>query len=231
MSKKSSRGQDHPRASTQEGSGEKESTKRHVYIEPGAKIDFVEDLRKQQKAQQDENTVQQRKQLFWTKVAAALILLYTIFSGWQVKLARDTFIATNRPYIGVSGVPIWTPEAGTPDKPLKEFVFHADIKNFGTVPGTNFVFAWKVFLGGIEQTNSAKIPDQPSTLFPGQSVYLRAEFGHDEFPAIASGEKTLVFETSYRYDGPSDTYVGCQKYHYSARSNAFFNLGNCKPDI
>lgn len=64
MSKKSNRGQDHPRASTHEGSGEKESTKRHVYVEPGAKIDFVEDLRKQQKAQQDENTVQQKKQLF-----------------------------------------------------------------------------------------------------------------------------------------------------------------------
>jgi hypothetical protein len=62
-------------------------------------IDIVQDLRNEIKAANHESSTQNRKQLFWTKVAAGLIFLYTLASFWQLKVARDTFIAQERPWV------------------------------------------------------------------------------------------------------------------------------------
>ena len=160
MSKKHHKpGADHPSADPKEDGGEEKSTKRHVYVEPGVQIDFVEDLRKQQKTNRSEDTTQHNKQLFWTKVAAGLILLYTLFSGWQVKIAKDTFTATNRPYVGVNTIAVSygsydsTGRAKFEQTPTRESEIaamsaRAEIKNFGPVPGVNFHVLVKVFIDG-----------------------------------------------------------------------------------
>jgi hypothetical protein len=75
-----------------EDSREERSTKRHVYIEPGVKIDLVESLRKQQETAQNESTCHQQKQLFWTKVASALLFITAGLPAWQgysTKLSAD----------------------------------------------------------------------------------------------------------------------------------------------
>lgn len=67
---------------------------------------------------QSENKTHNDKQLFWTKVAAFLLLLAAGFAGWQgystkkaadaansaARTARETLIASNRPWIAVGDV-------------------------------------------------------------------------------------------------------------------------------
>jgi hypothetical protein len=108
MSKKSKRRENNPTALARDGSREEESTNRHVYIEPGVKIDLVDDLKEQQKAAQTDGATHQRKQLFWTKVAAALLLCTAGFSAWQAYLthiaiteSRENFQRDQRAWIGV----------------------------------------------------------------------------------------------------------------------------------
>lgn len=75
----------------QKGGKEKPSNC-HVYIDPGIKIDFVDDLREQYKTSQNDQTIHQNTQLFWTKIAAGLLLVTAIFTGWQgcsTKIAAD----------------------------------------------------------------------------------------------------------------------------------------------
>jgi hypothetical protein len=49
----------HPTTKPKHDRGEEESPKRHVYAEPGVKIDLVEDLKQQHKTSEAENTAHQ----------------------------------------------------------------------------------------------------------------------------------------------------------------------------
>jgi hypothetical protein len=98
--------QNHPTPQPKQPSSEKESTNRHVYIEPGVKMDLVDDLKKQFKAAQDENTAHQNRSLFWTKIAAAVLLIYTFLTGWLGLPTRESidnntrqFQKDQRPYV------------------------------------------------------------------------------------------------------------------------------------
>jgi hypothetical protein len=222
-----------PPTQPKESGSEEKSTDRHVYVEPGVKIDLVDDLRKQQQTYHEENTAQQRKQYFWTKVAAGLILLYTLFSGWQVKIARDTFNAANRPYVGVGGVGVnhigknASGEIVVSQTRTKETValnVTPQIKNFGLVPGTNFFGKWRVFIAGVEQPHW-EIPNRPTTIFPTQTIYITGQVRPPEYPGVMSGEKVLAFEMTIEYDGPSSHYKECNRFQYDPPTNSFFNLG------
>src|SRR5437868_10601215 len=81
-----------------------ESTKRHVYVEPGVKIDLVEDLRKEYDASQRKSATHNEKQLFWTKVAAGLLTLTALFAFWQAYFANRTAkiaLIDQRPFLVV----------------------------------------------------------------------------------------------------------------------------------
>src|ERR1700682_747758 len=98
-----------PNPETKKTGGDEKSTNRHVYVEPGVQIDFVKDLKDQHQTSQTEDRAQQKKQLFWTRVATALILLYTAFAGWQtvltnvaIKDGRNNFIKDQRPYVWIA---------------------------------------------------------------------------------------------------------------------------------
>jgi hypothetical protein len=88
--------------------GEEESTKRHVYVEPGVQIDFVKDLRAKYDATQRDDKTDKAKQLFWTRIAAGLLLLAAGFAGWQdyltraaIRDAREQFVKDQRPYVWI----------------------------------------------------------------------------------------------------------------------------------
>jgi hypothetical protein len=76
--------------SAQPNLSHEETTNRHVYIEPGAQIDFVEDLKKKYEWAQSEERAHSTKQLFWTKVGAALVLIYASIAFWQGYLTRKS---------------------------------------------------------------------------------------------------------------------------------------------
>jgi hypothetical protein len=83
--------QPHPKPD--KNGGKKETTNRHVYVEPGVQIDFVKDLREQHKTEHDEDTAHNKRQLFWTKVGAVLVLAYAILTFWQACSTRQASLA------------------------------------------------------------------------------------------------------------------------------------------
>src|SRR2546421_63426 len=90
MSKHKSRGPKTDKPTTHGGNpADKETTKRHVYVEPGVQIDVVQDLKHQHETERAEDAAAHKKQLFWTRVAAVLVLIYTVVSGWQGFLTRN----------------------------------------------------------------------------------------------------------------------------------------------
>ena len=93
-------------SATNDNAGQKENTNRHVYIEPGAKIDFVQDLRDKYDASQQDSTSHSQKILFWTKISAALLFIYAGLTFWQGYLTRESinnsskhFQIDQRPYV------------------------------------------------------------------------------------------------------------------------------------
>jgi hypothetical protein len=139
-----------------------------------------------------------------------------------------------RPYIGVDSItPLfyWEDAKGEhfsqrrdPQANILDFIAH--IKNFGPVPGTNFVANWKIFVGGQLETGR-KIPDRPFTLYPGQPANLSGQIGTNDFPSIMNGTKTLVVRVMVWYDGPSGHYQECDKRQFLPEVQAFANLGPC----
>jgi hypothetical protein len=236
MSQKFKHIKNHPDPKPQKDGGEEKSTNRHVYIEPGTKIDFVEDLRKKYDTAQGDDSTHKTQQIFWTKVASVLLLLTAGFTGWQVKIARDTYYASQRPFVGANGIqPIYisfdsdgTPKiTNAPTEKTTRLSFRAEIRNFGPVPGMNFKSDWKVSLGGVVEKGD-KIPDHPHTIFPGQSVFLTGSVGGNPYLSLMKGEKTLEIEIRDEYDGAKH-YTECQKYQYAPDVNGFWNLGACTP--
>jgi len=219
------------------GGGKKKSTNCHVYIEPGVKIDLVDDLKQQQKTSEANNTAHQNKQIFWTKVAAGLLLLTAGFSGWQVKIAHDTFNAANRPYVGTAGVlksyvQIVDGKEQFTDSPTPETTkmnINAEVKNFGPVPASDFWLKWKIFLNDKEMSVKPN-PDSPDTLYPGQMSRLVGSVWGDVYRSIANGTVVLRIEITIKYKGPSGTYYECTEHKYDPQYNSFWSLGECKPN-
>lgn len=107
---KSKHRNDQPSTHPQQGGGNEKSTNRHVYIEPGAKIDFVQDLKEKYDSAQGDNKTHNDRQLFWTKIASGLLLITAGFSGWQgctahrlIKNTSTQFQKDQRPYVWYGG--------------------------------------------------------------------------------------------------------------------------------
>ena len=230
---------DQKRADHKSNEGKNKPTECSVHIESEVQIDVVKDLKDQHKAERAEDKATSNKQLFWTKVATALIFVYTAFSGWQLKIARDTFNAANRPYVGINGMAVvYTPSVVTNSEQVNEMPnnetvalsFRVEIKNFGPVPAMEETDDWKVFIDGIEQPKT-KVADSPRTVFPGQLLYLSGTIGGGDFQAIQSGGKKLVIDVWEDYTGAAGHYKSCEREQYAPNYRAFFNLGaQCAPN-
>jgi hypothetical protein len=81
---------------------EKEITNRHVYVEPGVQIDFVQDLRKKYDVNQEKSNANSTRQLRWTIIGAVLVLIYALITAYQAYLIRDNFRTGQRAWVGVS---------------------------------------------------------------------------------------------------------------------------------
>jgi hypothetical protein len=164
-----------------------------------------------------------------------LVFLYTALSGWQVKIARDTFNAANRPYLGVDGfsgahlrkTPEGKLEVAPPSEDTHWLNFEMEIKNFGTAPATNYRYEWHVYVG-TKELPGGKIPDTPGTIFPSQTIHMTGQIGGDYYVNVMSGKEKLRITLRMDYKGPSQSYTQCQDFMFTP-SNGFMNLGdNCQ---
>jgi hypothetical protein len=162
-------------------SSQKENTSRHVYIEPGAQIDFVKSLREKYDADQKENVAHNKKQLFWTKVGAALILFYAGITLWQVVVTRSAlktssqqFLLDQRPWLTPKDSPII---GGSVDA-NSHIVVHLEVENTGKSPAIHSMSHLEISAnicpdaypppGGVHLVNDPG-PVVYKTIFPGRS--------------------------------------------------------------
>lgn len=174
---------------------------------------------------------------------ATLIVVsaYTTVAFWQgcstrelVQNAQNTYSAVDRPYIGLNTISVVFARLNdkgkivlgserSPDSFGMEVV--GEIKNFGTVPGTNFDVNWRWLLNGKEIPHKKPIPAKKSMVFPNQSFGLHAQFEDSEYQAILAGA-ALTVEVRIRYDGPSGHYETCTRQQYDSGISAFADLGD-----
>jgi hypothetical protein len=168
------------------------------------------------------------------------LILYTLYTAGIYcanQRSADAAQAANRPYVGVEGVDTSYVDkdakkdgtaivTATQTKTSNQFLFHARVKNYGPVPGTNFNVGWKVWLGGDEQKITG-IPHAPQTIYPTEDVILSGKIGTADFPALMRGDKILVLKVTVVYDGPGGTYTECDTQQFAPANNGFLNLGKC----
>jgi hypothetical protein len=236
----------HPQNKDQHGG--KESNDRTVYVKVFPRIDSLEDFRNDYNAAQKSNTSQAKKQLAWSVISAVLLFIYAGFTYWQghsaqklVRIAQATFDASNRPYIGVDGFDTvhfgHRPKQDRP-KESEDFtspnptpqtdhmLFRVVIKNFGPVPGTNFVAKWQIFADGKEIHPNVEIPDKSAVLFPTQPTMLGGFLGGADYKSLIGGSLTLRMKIYISYDGPQKHYEECETVQYDHTVNRFLNLGS-----
>jgi len=207
-------------------------------------IDRSPSLKEQHDSEHREDSAHERKKYRIECLTLLAVMLYAGLTFWlllvnrsQMKIARDTFNAASRPYVGMNG---WTFTYYIGDKPFSQanltpeifkestsFAFSAEIRNFGPVPGTNFVDTWKVFLDNEEIKQEAKIPELPGTIFPGQVKNLIGTMRGSDYIAIKDGKKILIAEVTISYNGPAGHYQECTKSQYAPAVANFFDLGPC----
>jgi len=177
---------------------------------------------------------------FWSQVGlavigiAALCIYYcqlqqmvsaTTAATNQSKVALDTFENTVRPYLGVNAI------AGINMKPphAPNLDFNAVFENYGSIPAEKVETSWQIFVGGVEQSVS-KIPDQPKTLFPGDTTILAGQIGSTDFPDVKDGRRALVVIARYSYRWREKENRGCEKFQFYEKATAFMSLGLvCNP--
>jgi len=151
------------------------------------------------------------------------------------KISKTSSELAYRPYVGAEGAVAkyqWMDAHGelhvsdTRTKEANQLIVAAGIKNFGPVPGINFMPHWRLFLNGIE-IEGQKGPDTPHTIFPGQSVSFLARLGTTDFPHIMDGTKILAVEITIIYDGPSGHYEDCGRHQFDRLTSKFMDLGAC----
>lgn len=136
--------------------------------------------------------------------------------------SQRVFTVSNRPYIGLAD---WYVSV-RPD--IQKMDFNAIVKNFGSVPGTDFTMDWDFFIDGVRRPHEPKVHDVPSTMFPGQDKRLIGTFVGPDYEAISSGKKTLDVIVYGSYRGPRGRYTFCGKSHYYPPAKTFFDLGSCQ---
>jgi hypothetical protein len=207
MSPKSNRPQNNPHPDPHKKPSEKESTNRHVYIEPGAQIDFVQDLRKKYETAQTDNKTHNDRQLLWTKIAAGLLFITACFTGWQGCLTRqiitnsaEQFRQDQRAWLGTKGM-ILHVKAGDP------IYGESGIVNAGKTPafdvGIDYTLKFTDTAVDIEEYANSRGKQQfttaPSTavLLPGAYFPLKAStekaIASPDFPDLLLQHKTFIY--------------------------------------
>jgi hypothetical protein len=136
-----------------------------------------------------------------------------------VKIAQATYSDTVRPYVGV-----WNQ---TPIHNVKDRIFtiNFDIKNFGTIPATDFLADWRCTIDKHIIPASSEIKQDPGTLFPGDYISKVAAARSRDYDLIVSGREILEFEVVANYKGPNHKYNYCGKFRYVSSIDRFISTG------
>lgn len=163
--------------------------------------------------------------------AAGIVNLFVSIGLWHengrtADLAQKAFEASARPYVGSF--------ISSSDDPTNHRMgIRAVIKNYGTVPANNFKAEWNATVNG-NAVPGIKIPDNPSTLFPGQTVAMVAQISGKPYDELTAGNQTLIATVLIRYQGVSSEngkenkdYTYCNREQYDSEIGAFVDLGRC----
>ena len=138
-----------PAADQKEAESAEESCNAHGYVENGIEIDLVQDLKKKYQTATDDQTAHNKKQLFWTKIAAGLVFVYALLTGWQGCLTRQAidnstkqFQIDQRPYVWTTNMRFFLKiEAGQP------MCANIPMANYGKSPALKTKTIGKIFIG------------------------------------------------------------------------------------
>jgi hypothetical protein len=138
-------------------------------------------------------------------------------------ISRDTFVVSNRPYVGVTEGTVTTIGEGQ----KRNLKITLDAKNFGHSPGSKFVFAWVIKVNGIVQpADTFGEPNPPDNeIFPSQGVRLEGLIGTIDYEAVRSGKKPLDVDVLISYAGIGGQYTYCENLHYEWKQNILLNAG------
>jgi hypothetical protein len=172
---------DHPQSEAEQRTKGKESTKRHVYVEPGVKIDFVQDLRDKYDSSQTEDATHSKKILFWTQVSAVLLFIYAGLTAWQGCLTRESINNNSRQFQIDQRPYVWALEY-TPTKNVhivanEAMWINIAWVNHGKSPAVKAMGTGKIFLGKnamqeadkwFNSLGTGQLPSQPiaETIIP-----------------------------------------------------------------
>jgi hypothetical protein len=219
-SKKSKRPQDDSTANPDEKCRYPESSNRHVYVEPGAQIDFVKDFREEYKTAQADQATQHDKQLFWTKIGAGLIFIYALITFWQACLTSkllDTttkqFKQAERPYIWLATFPkipsfVVAPGETGPDGYIAWDWHYAD---YGKTPAYNVKITGTIDIsaGAINKKRVFEPAKQAAPLPPNKDDFSTAIYKTkvtpQEFQRLMNIDQSIVVFGRINY---SDAYGG-----------------------
>jgi hypothetical protein len=199
----------------------------------------------QQAANKARRTPEERSH-FWNVVTTVGVWAYTLLTAiimiinvlqWQtgkdnLQVAKNTFDAAERPYVGVSdvGVAFYKADGGaTTDASQATMAkFVVELKNFGPVPATNYFSEWHAYIDGVKMLMKRTAPDDGhTTIFPGGHTDLWYRVDGVDFLDIQQKRKILRFEIPFSYDGPGHHYTGCEVDQYNPPNNEFLLGPSC----
>ncbi len=142
-------GKNDPPSGKKHTEGEKESTNRHVYVEPGVQIDLVQDLKKTYQSGQADSTTHNNKQLFWTKISAALLFIVALIYSLQLlqmvisnKLTRESVEVVQAAVVSLTNTEI----KQTPKENFPYYLFMTPFVNGGNTATRTGKVYWSVYV-------------------------------------------------------------------------------------
>lgn len=157
---------------------EDKSTNRHVYVEPGVQIDFVQDLKKKYDTTQAANTAHSNKILLWSKISALLLFIYAGVAVWQGFLTREIIDTTGRQFQVDQRPYVWETGSNPPDTirlaPNETAVFQIGWINYGKSPAVNVNQVGTVCFG-IPGVDAMEIADMLFDMWDGKEIDLTSK--------------------------------------------------------
>jgi hypothetical protein len=219
---------DQPSATHKDNERQEKPSDTHTVVTGGIKVDLVDDLREQHKTEYDKADTHNKKQLRWTKITAGLVFIYALLTLWQArssqKLSETTqkqFEVTSRPYIGFNRILV----TDRPDNKIIELTGH--LKNFGSVPATDFVPDWQAYANGVRVSVGRADYSNPSILFPGENALLVGDISGDDYLKLMRGTMILDITIFAKYSGPISSYMYCNKERFLPEYKDFADRGPC----
>lgn len=146
-------------------------------------------------------------------IITAIIAMTAVFLAlWQIRISRDTFSSTIRPFVGVDEI---EPQI---DSVNKNFVVIASFKNFGSIPAKDLETTMDVYIDNELIKKEIPFQQNKQTLFPDKNSFLLYAL-QPYYERILNGADLKVF-INIRYNGVSDNnYTTSHQFQYYQPSN------------